>query len=190
VSGPEHRKQSSWKKRNLKYVLIEPFKQIKLGIYVMALSVVFVCFASYLIYGALTAQYQQVMDIFQVVDASKQWELTTNDVFKSSALKIILLFSVYILALMGVVLRFTHKIYGPLVSIERYIDRVSAGHYRDRVKTRDHDDLQTLVGKLNVLAEQLETRHGGNERRSNNRREPDTTKGTKSPKKSHTDQAS
>ncbi len=169
MSGPEQRKKSAWKKRNLRYLLLEPFKQVKLGIYVLACSVVFVAVAAYLIYDGLTANYQQVMEIFKVVDPSKQWEFTTNDVLMSNGLKIGIAFLVYLIGLIGIVLRFTHKIYGPLVSIERYIDRVTEGNYRERVKTRDGDDLQILVKKLNVLADRLEQKYGGNERRADNR---------------------
>lgn len=162
------------KKRSIKYFLIEPFKQIKLGIYVILISLSFTAIAGFMIYQALTEQYQQVMDIFAIVDPDKQWSLITNDVFYSNAIKMTLLFSAYLIILMTVIISKTHKVYGPLVSIERFIGQITKGHYRTRITVRKGDELVDVANKLNLMAAELQSRHGAPDRRESPRDgEPD-----------------
>jgi signal transduction histidine kinase len=54
----------------------------------------------------------------------------------------------------------THRYYGPLVSIERFVDDMTQGRYGQRVKIRQKDELQRLTDKLNDMASALEKRHG------------------------------
>lgn len=147
-------------KRNLRNTLIEPFKQIKFGLYVLGLSVAFVGVSGYMFVTAFTEQYQHVMKIFNVVDPKFQWELVTNDVFRTNAIRIGILFGVFIAAMLGMIFRLTHRYYGPLVSIERFVEQVAAGDYQKRCKIREKDELHGLVMKLNAMAEKIEQRHG------------------------------
>ena len=55
-------------KRNLRSTLVEPFKQIKFGVYVIGISVSFVAVCAWMFVAAFTEQYQHVMGIFNVVD--------------------------------------------------------------------------------------------------------------------------
>jgi len=141
-------------------MVIEPFKQIKFGLYVIGLSVAFVAVCAYMFVEAFTEQYQHVMAIFNVVDPNKQWDLVTNDVFYTNAIRIGLIFVLFMVALFAIVFRLTHRYYGPLVSIERFVDEFAAGDYRKRCKIREKDELHGLVAKLNHMAEQIERRHG------------------------------
>ena len=147
-------------KRNLKNTLIEPFKQIKFGLYVLGLTVAFVGVCGYMFVEAFTEQYQHVMGIFNVVDPSLKWELVTNDVFRTNAIRIGILFAVFIATMLAMLFRLTHRYYGPLVSIERFVDQFSAGDYQKRCKIREKDELHGLVQKLNTMAEKIEQRHG------------------------------
>ena len=147
-------------RRNLWSLLIEPFKQIKFGMYVISLSLAFVVICAAMFVSAFRDQYQHVMKIFNVVDESAKWTLVVNDIFIRNAIIIGVVFVAYLGALLGVVFRLTHRYYGPLVSIERFVENVTAGNYDKRAKIRDKDELQRLVGKLNTMAEMLESRHG------------------------------
>jgi len=147
-------------RRNLWSLLIEPFKQIKFGMYVISLSLAFVVICAAMFVSAFRDQYQHVMKIFNVVDESAKWTLVVNDIFIRNAIIIGIVFVAYLGALLGVVFRLTHRYYGPLVSIERFVENVTAGNYDKRAKIRDKDELQRLVGKLNTMAEALERRHG------------------------------
>lgn len=153
------------KKRTIKYFLIEPFKQIKLGLYVIIISLGFTCLAGLMIFQALQEQYQQVMEIFSVVDPSKQWSLLLNNVFLSNVVKLSVLFGGYLILLFGVIISKTHKVYGPLVGVERFLDYMVQGNYWARVRVRKGDDLKNLAVKLNLLAETLQNQYGAPDRR-------------------------
>ena len=145
--------------RRLGSTIIEPFKQFKIGIYVVVLTLLFTGLALILFMYSFWQQYQHVMSIFEVVDPKMQWELITNDVFRSNVIKVFLLFSLFILIVMAVVFRITHRYYGPLISIERFVDKVADGDYSHRISIRRSDEMARLVGKLNAMATQLEQRH-------------------------------
>jgi len=149
-------------KRNLKSIVVEPFKQIKIGAYVIVVSLGFLVFAGASISYAFYEQYQQVMEIFNVVDSSTQWELVTNDIFFKNALILAGVFIAYVVLLFVIVFKATHRIYGPLVGVERFVGQLTSGDYQRRIVIRRGDELQRLADQLNRLAEHLENTHGSN----------------------------
>lgn len=148
--------------RNLRSLVIEPFKQIKFGLYVIGISVAFVGICAFMFVTAFTEQYEHVMGIFHVVDPNLKWELVTNDVFYTNAIRLGVLFVAFIGILLSVVFQLTHRYYGPLVSIERFIEQISRGEYDKRCKIREKDELHGLVDRLNHMAVMIESRHGSN----------------------------
>jgi signal transduction histidine kinase len=54
-----------------------------------------------------------------------------------------------------VAVHYTHKIYGPLVSINRFVDELLEERVPSKLALRDGDELQDLAGKLNELADKL-----------------------------------
>ncbi len=147
------------KDRKLKSAVIEPFKQFKIGIYIVVTTFIFIVCAGYLFMSSFWQQYQHVMSIFKVVDPNLQWEVVTNDVFFVNTIKISVLFLLFMLITMAMVFKLTHRYYGPLVSIEKFVDQVADGNYSSRVSLRKKDELQRLAAKLNTMAESLEQRH-------------------------------
>ncbi len=146
-------------KRNLATILIEPFKQIKLGVYVIGVSLVFVVLIGAMFIYAFSDQYKHVMEIFQVVGMDEQFELVINQTFRSNAIKVMGLLLLFVIVQLYVVVKMTHKIYGPLVSIERFVGEIAAGNYDRRVTIRKGDELEKLVGSLNLMAESIDNRH-------------------------------
>lgn len=154
--------------RSLKSTLIEPFKQIKLGVYVLILTLIFVALLSYLIGQSIWLQYSQVMEIFKVIDQEAQRELVQNDVTRAIAIKLGMAISAYVMILFAMVFYFTHRIYGPLISIGRFVESITDGDYDARVQIREKDELNQLVSQLNKMAQTLQKRHysGDGDRRS------------------------
>lgn len=146
--------------RSLRSTLVEPFKQIKLGIYIIGISIGFIAIVGTLIVLAFMQQYEQLMEIFQVVSQDSQWELIQNSVFEANIIRIAIAMVIYITTLFVVIFWATHRFYGPLVSISRFVDSITDGDYSSRVSVRKRDELQDLVGKLNQMAETLQNRHG------------------------------
>ena len=149
-------------KRKFTSALIEPFKQFKIGLYVILISFVFTGLALFQFIFAFWQQYQHVMNIFEIVNPAIQWEMLTNEVFRTNIIKVIVLFSAFVLVILAVVFKVTHNYYGPLVSIERFVDLVARGDYSQRISIRKTDELSRLAGKLNHMAEQVESRHQKN----------------------------
>jgi HAMP domain-containing protein len=169
-SAPEARPR-----RNLASLVIEPFKQIKFGVYVIGISVAFVAVSAGMFVWAFYEQYKHVMTIFNVVDPQMQYELVNNNIFQVNAMRIGVVFVAYIGITFWVVFKLTHRYYGPLVSIERFVTQMTNGQYDKRCKIRTKDELHALVAKLNEMATKLEERHGASlgERDTNERKSDD-----------------
>ena len=146
-------------RRDFGSLLVEPFRQIKFGLYVIVLSVIFVVMTSGMFLYAFHQQYSHVMSIFNIADMSSQMELITNDIFLKNVQIIGIFFVLFIGVELWVVFWLTHRYYGPLVSIERFVEQVTAGQYDRRVIIRRKDELHRLVKKLNDMANALEKRH-------------------------------
>lgn len=148
-------------KRNIRSTLIEPFSQIKFGLYVIGASFAFVIVIAAMFVYTFYQQYQHLMGIFNITDARDQLQLVTNDIFYYNSIKIGLLLLGYIIGMFVLVFKLTHRYYGPLVSIERFVDEIARGKYKNRVKIRQNDELRRLANCLNDMANSLEQRHGG-----------------------------
>ena len=156
--------RSNRKERLFTSVVIRPFTQIKFGIYVISISLIFMISTCYLFIRSFKDQYRQVMDIFQVVDPDIKWEVMTNEVFNGSIVRLTVFLSIYLCVMLYTIFKLTHRYYGPLVSIERFLDEITAGNYDARVSIRSEDELQDLTKKLNELAAVLEERHGNTQK--------------------------
>jgi nitrate/nitrite-specific signal transduction histidine kinase len=99
------------------------------------------------------------MEIFQVVGMDAQFNLVVNETFNTNAVRVAALLVLFIVAQFFVVFRMTHKIYGPLVSIERFVGEIAEGNYDRRVVIRKGDELGRLVDSLNQMADSLDKRH-------------------------------
>lgn len=153
-------KERKVSERLITSVLIAPFTQIKFGLYMIVISLLFMAATGYLLVRSFMDQYHQVMDIFNVIDPTIKWEMMTNEVFHTNIIRMGVCFGLYLIVMFYTVFKLTHRYYGPLVSIERFVSEVTEGHYNSRVTIRSKDELQDLVKKLNKLAVELERRHG------------------------------
>ena len=150
------------KSRLLTSILMDPFRQIKFGVYMIGISLAFVAATAVIFISAFYDQYKHVMGIFNIVDPEIQWGMILNDVFYTNAVRLGVFFILFLISIFFIVFRLTHRYYGPLVSIERFVEEMIQGRYEARVSIRSKDELQDLVKKLNLLAEALDKKHGNN----------------------------
>jgi signal transduction histidine kinase len=59
-------------------------------------------------------------------------------------------------AVLRAALVYSNRIIGPVPRLERDLDRVIAGDYSVRIKTRDNDALKPFVEKINLLVRTME----------------------------------
>jgi hypothetical protein len=142
--------KSKGRRGGVKSMLVEPYFQVKLGLMFIVVNLFF----SVLIFGVMG---WFVWDISGAM--STYFELTGQDsslVFdklQTPLLIIGLLVVAFIVTTLLVAVSYTHKIYGPLVSINRFLDEYLEGQKPAPLALRDGDQLQDLAQKLNQLSE-------------------------------------
>lgn len=146
-------KKIQGRRGGLKALLVEPFEQIKIGLIFLALNLVFsvlsLCVFTYYLYDI----YKALAVYFKL---SEQESVLTAAKFAVPALVGGTLFVVFVAATLFFSIRYTHAIYGPLVSINRFLDDLLAGKSPQSITLRESDQLQDLAAKLNRVAERIE----------------------------------
>lgn len=131
---------------------VEPYKQVRLGLMFLLVNGVF----SALIIGVFGYYvldiYDAVVTYFKLSGAESQVTMQKFGVPVAIGGALILLF---IITTIMVSVRYTHEIYGPLVSIHRYLDEVLNGRTPGPIQLRESDQLKDLATKLNQMAERL-----------------------------------
>lgn len=141
-------------------MLTEFFWHSRFGVQVVATTLVFLGCASFFIYQAFEQQYQNVAEIFKIVNPEMKHELVFNDIMVRNVIFLVVSILAYIVAMVILIVRSRHKYSGPLVSIQKFIEAVTRGEYSHRIVIRKGDEMQELVVALNDMADQLERRHG------------------------------
>lgn len=140
----------SGRRGGMRSMLVEPYLQVKLGLIFILVNMIF----SIMILG-VTGWF--LSDIFGTL--TTYFQLTGQDAGSVTdklqfplAVVGILVFGFVVTTLMFAV-AYTHKIYGPLVSINRHLDEVLEGKRPSRLVLREGDQLQDLATKLNLIAD-------------------------------------
>ena len=147
------------KRRRFGSVIVEPLKQFKFGVYVAGISFIFIILGCWVFLEAFVEQYNQIAEIFKVVEGNNYSALLLNDVFYRNSLKVLILFGSFFCVILFMMFRLTHRYYGPLVSIERFVENFRSGNLSVRVHVRKKDELQRLAAKLNDMADKIEKSH-------------------------------
>jgi hypothetical protein len=139
--------------------LVQPFKQIRFGLYVIGVCLAFLVVLVAVLVWAFRQQYEQVMEWFNVA-AAESTDLMMNDVSGKVGVIVGLVLVLFVITMLMVVVRRTHRMYGPMISIARFLGELKRGNYSARLKIRKGDDFQDMVDSLNDLAATLHQRHG------------------------------
>jgi len=133
-------------------MLVEPYVQVRLGLMIVMLNLVFAvlmaCVFGYYIWDVFKAMetYFQLNQAESLVTWSKfAWPLAAGG----------LLVTVFIGLTFYITIKYTHKIYGPLISVHRFLDVILEGGKPEPLKLRNNDELGGLVEKLNQVYEKL-----------------------------------
>ncbi|MDA9951000.1 hypothetical protein N9D31_00360, partial [Oligoflexaceae bacterium] len=140
------------RRRGFKSWFVDPYRQVKLGLMFIIVNLVFAALIfgvfGYYIYDI----YQSILSYFEIsnVQAPEMAGKFSVPVIVSGAL--IFLF-VVVTILISV--RYTHQIYGPLVSIRRFLDDLVDGKSPSPLQLRQSDQLKEVANKLNAVGERL-----------------------------------
>jgi HAMP domain-containing protein len=143
-------------RRSLRNLLIEPFKQVRFGLYILAITLSFLVICSLILVNSFIEQYRHVLTIFNVVDPRLRWEFIADEIFYANIFRLVVCFSIFALVLFSTVFKLTHRFYGPIVALKRTLVELNNGNYATRVRLRKKDELQEIASGLNTLAESLE----------------------------------
>lgn len=140
------------RRRGLKSWFVEPYLQVRLGIWFLTINCVFAGLI-FAVYGYYVIEvYRAVVMYFKISGAE------SVDVFAKFrvplAVGIGLIFAFILTTIMASV-RLTHGFYGPLISIHRFLDEALSGRLPEPIHLRDSDQLQDIANKLNKFRGQL-----------------------------------
>ena len=146
------------RRRGLGSILVDPYKQIKIGLLFIILNFLF----SAAIFG-IFGYY--VMSIYEAVSTyftmSAQESLITFAKFQVPLAVCGVITAGFVALTLFLSIRYTHTIYGPLISINRFLEDLLEGKKPDAIKLRKSDELQDLAEKLNTLGERFATDQNG-----------------------------
>lgn len=132
--------------------LIEPYRQLRFGLIFLGINLVF----SLLMLGVfgyyMWDMYSAIRVYFELSEAQSLMTLSKFAVPAGIGCLIIVGF---ILTTLYFSVKLTHQIYGPLVSVNRFVEELVLGDRPAPVKIRKGDELQDLVARLNQLSGKL-----------------------------------
>lgn len=139
--------------RRARNYLLQPALQLRLPLYILLLSSLFVLLG--LLLGNLYFEQTYVTMIQNTTQAEYLQQVISEQLHEFKTLSLLLLF-VYVLLTVVITTVYTHKLVGPVIPLSRHIRALTEGRYAHRVKLRRNDALQDLAGQLNELALKLE----------------------------------
>jgi signal transduction histidine kinase len=140
------------RRRGFQSWFVEPYKQVRLGLMFLLVNFVFAALIVGVFGYYVLDMYDAVVTYFKLSGAESQMTMQKFGVPLAIGGALILLF---VLTTIMVSVRYTHEIYGPLVSIHRYLDEVLGGRTPGPINLRESDQLKDLATKLNAMAERL-----------------------------------
>lgn len=142
--------QNKGRRGGVKSMLVEPYIQVKLGLMFIVVNLIF----SVLIFGVV-AWY--VWDVFGALTTYFQLTGQESSIAMSKLQIPLIIISILVFGFVAttfyVAVNYTHKIYGPMVSINRFLDDVLEGNRPKLLALREGDQLQELANKLNQLVD-------------------------------------
>jgi hypothetical protein len=133
---------------------VEPYRQIKLGLMVLLSNLVFSVLIMGIVFYYLWDVYSTMVGYFDLTQAQDTEVMTKLGWPLTIVAGLIILF---IITTILITVNYTYQIYGPLVSIHRFLDSVLEGTPVRPLNIRESDQLHDLAVKLNRLAEMVGT---------------------------------
>jgi len=138
--------------RKFKNLLLKPLLQVKLGLYSILLSSLFVVTFCSVLMVSFHRLFELILDF---TDLRQE----VIDVIQSGLYGIagwlILIVAVYFLASVLLSVVYTHRLIGPTIAFRRHIKALTEGNYDSRIQLRKNDAFVEVAEELNRLAEVL-----------------------------------
>ena len=135
-------------------ILIEPYKQLRFGLMFLVINLVFSLLV-FSVFGYYLWDIYESISVYFQLDKNQSF-ITLSKIGKPAIIGIVLIVF-FIATTLFMSARYTHQIYGPMVSILRFLDDLLEGKKPAPIKLRSSDQLQDLVSKLNLLVQRPTT---------------------------------
>ena len=135
--------------RKVKNLLIAPRFQLKISAYFIISGLITI--------GAMIAVvYDRLLTVRAMMTSGELMDFATQNQINEIMFEVVeislLGFSIYILITFMVALLVSHRIAGPVVAINAYIDELMKGNYDYARRLRPRDELLSIMDKLHELA--------------------------------------
>lgn len=140
-------------KRRIRNFLLQPLLQVKLGLYAIFLSFLFVATTGFLLYTNFANFIDAVVQLTDVEDDVKDLFL---EYWHDTRLWIVGCCAAYFLATIVVSVIFTHRLVGPTIAFRRHIRSLREGKFQARTFLRRGDAFSEVADEINLLSEVLE----------------------------------
>ena len=140
--------KQSGRRRGFVSWFVEPYRQVKLGLIFLLLNFMFAVLTVG-IFGYYVWDISQTLAIYFRLSSDQSAEILSK--FQTPVYAGCFLMVVFVIGSILVSVRYTHRIYGPLVSIHRFLDEYLEGETVQPLFLRESDQLQELAEKLNQV---------------------------------------
>ncbi len=140
-------------RRSIKNFALQPFLQVKIGLYCLILSMFFALAIGLIVYINMNQFFRVVVEL---TGAQAEVEGLLLDYLYPVKVQVGVVILLYVVATMLITLRHTHRFVGPTVAFRRHIEMISQNNFKYRTILRDGDAFVEVANDLNRLSEQLE----------------------------------
>lgn len=148
-----------YEQRKIKNYLLQPLLQIKLGLYIIIFTTIF-----FIIFvGVIAYNFQELFNI--ILDSVTHTESVLhpiNQKLHGISGWLVFLMAIYWLAVLIIVIIYTHKLIGPMIAFRKHIYELIKGNYQSRINLRKKDAFWEVAEDLNLLAQTLEEKNFSN----------------------------
>lgn len=142
--------------RQLKNYLLDPSRQLRSAWLFVVLCVLYAIGIAWVFLNTLYQQHAFVMTYLDDADAASFLDVFQNPIIVSGLVQAASLSLLFLLSVIVVTVLFTHRVFGPLVPIQRQVAAMQSGDYSKRINLRRKDELKDLAEAINLLASQLD----------------------------------
>lgn len=142
--------------RRILNFLLEPYTQMRMGVYANLAALIFITAVSAVVYVQLNDFFAIVLEATELEDEV----FSIAQTYLSDSITWLFILAVlFMCSNLLISILFTHKMVGPAYALRRHIRGLISGAYDSRTFLRRGDLMQELAVELNRLSEQLESKH-------------------------------
>jgi methyl-accepting chemotaxis protein len=141
------------KKRLWRNYLLAPNLQIRIGIYFVIISLLFVIVGSFVLYHELADLFQLIVNLTGVETEVME---VVGTYLRDVKWQGYLMAGAFVVINTGASIFFTHRLVGPTIAFRRHVERLIEGDFKSRIRLRNGDAFADVADVLNRLAEKME----------------------------------